>query len=151
MPTVRAFSTGCRPDRRSGGSLPAPTRSRSRHRARVVRRRSRSPGCHATGAFYGEGGAAVALTIPLPVDVNGRRFVGWGASGAAWLPSGTRIGSTDFAVPHALLVDASGNALVVGVDLDSGGGTANRVGIALLVPASEIGRASCRERVETSV
>src|SRR4051812_10015435 len=68
----------------------------------------------------------------LPTDANNRRFAG----PEGYLPKGTRVGSTDYAVAHVLLVDASDNPLVVAVDLDSGAGTANRMGVALLVPAS---------------
>src|SRR5688500_8538140 len=74
----------------------------------------------------------MSITTPLPVDPNNRRFAG----PEGYLPKGTRVGATDYAIPHVLLVDASNNPLVVAVDLDSGAGTANRMGVALLVPAS---------------
>jgi hypothetical protein len=72
------------------------------------------------------------LSDNTSVDAGGRHVVG----PANYLPAGTRVGSTDYALTHVLLVDAANNALVVAVDLDSGGGTANRMGTAILVPAS---------------
>lgn len=78
----------------------------------------------------------MSIAGALPVDSNGRRFNGWGSGSSYYLGYGFRIGSTDAAAPGVVLVDINGNALIVASDLDSGAGTANRMGVALLVPAS---------------
>jgi hypothetical protein len=49
------------------------------------------------------------LSGALSADVNGRYFVG----PAGYQPKGTRVGSTDFAVAHALLVAADGTTALL--------------------------------------
>lgn len=72
------------------------------------------------------------LSVSTSVDADGRHIVGPNN----YLPAGTRVGSTDYAIAHATLLDQSGNALLYAVDMDTGVGVAYRMGMALLVAAS---------------
>jgi len=74
------------------------------------------------------------LTVTLPADLTGaRRFAG--VSGKLF--TGTENPSNaDEAMVHVILVDANNTPLVTRVDMDSGGGTAYRMGVGLLVAAS---------------
>lgn len=72
------------------------------------------------------------LTTALSQDSQGLFFAG----PANYLPAGTRVGSTDYAIGHILLVDSNNNPLVMAVDMDSGAGTVNRIGVGLMIPGS---------------
>lgn len=64
------------------------------------------------------------LVAPLSVDPNNRRFVG----PAGYQPAGTRVGTTDFAVMHTLLVAADGTTpLIVASNADAASNTQNQV------------------------
>lgn len=54
----------------------------------------------------------MSISTTLPVDTQNRRFVG----PEGYLPKGTRVGSTDYAVPHVLLVASDGTTALVTSD-----------------------------------
>jgi hypothetical protein len=74
----------------------------------------------------------MTLTGLLPTDSGGHYFSGAGD----WKVRGTQVGSTDEALPHVLLVDASDNPILYAVDGDSGAGTVRVQGSILLAAAN---------------
>lgn len=69
----------------------------------------------------------MTLSRVLSKDPNGAKFSGPGVGTDNWLPAGTRVGSTDYAIAHVLLVDASNNPLVT---VAVGGGAAHDAAVA---------------------
>lgn len=63
----------------------------------------------------------MSISTTLPVDTQNRRFAGVQGKMAA----GTQVGSTDYAVAHVLLVDASNNPLVTSGSLNVQGPAAH--------------------------
>lgn len=52
----------------------------------------------------------MSITGTLPTDAQNYRFAGPGG----YLPAGTRVGSTDYALTHALLYAADGTTVLIG-------------------------------------